>query len=170
MNASPEQVAATAAKRDETLAQYKNSDANISDFMIEKERVENYLEVIVITMFSRSAHFSPAWAACWKCKRRVTPRANDETKSSALLPSIGAHQSMTKAIRRPQITAGALVENGVSGHPGVARLLEHQSVGAMQRERAENSQRYQCNLHSQDAEGGVLPRAHREQKRSGDDS
>jgi hypothetical protein len=52
MNASPEQVAATAAKRDETLAQYKNSDANISDFMIEKERVENYLEVIVITMFA----------------------------------------------------------------------------------------------------------------------
>ncbi|HEY8248959.1 MAG TPA: hypothetical protein VIG38_17005 [Hyphomicrobium sp.] len=52
MNASPEQVAATAAKRDETLAQYKNSDANISDFMIAKERVENYLEVIVITMFA----------------------------------------------------------------------------------------------------------------------
>jgi hypothetical protein len=52
MNASPEQVAATAANRDETLAQYKNSDANISDFMIEKERVENYLEVIVITMFA----------------------------------------------------------------------------------------------------------------------
>jgi hypothetical protein len=52
MNAPAEQVAATEAKRDDTLAQYKNSDANISDYMIAKEGVENYLEAIVIALFA----------------------------------------------------------------------------------------------------------------------
>ena len=42
LNAPAEQVAATEAKRNDTLAQYKNSDANIADFMIAKEGVENY--------------------------------------------------------------------------------------------------------------------------------
>ncbi len=51
MNAPAEQIKATETKRDETLAAYKTSDANISDFMIEKERVENYLELIVIALF-----------------------------------------------------------------------------------------------------------------------
>ena len=32
--------------------QYKTSDANISDYMVEKERVEGYLEVIVIALFA----------------------------------------------------------------------------------------------------------------------
>jgi hypothetical protein len=52
MNAPAEQIKGTEAKRDKTLADYKNSDANISDFMIEKERVEGILEVIVIAMFA----------------------------------------------------------------------------------------------------------------------
>ena len=52
MNAPAEQVTATEAKRDDTLAQYKNSDANIADFMFAKEGVENYLEVIVIALFA----------------------------------------------------------------------------------------------------------------------
>lgn len=52
MNAPAEQIKATETKRDATLTQYKNSDADISDFMIEKERVENYLEVIVIALFA----------------------------------------------------------------------------------------------------------------------
>lgn len=51
MNAPAEQIKATESKRDDTLAAYKTSDANISDFMIEKERVENYLELIVIALF-----------------------------------------------------------------------------------------------------------------------
>jgi hypothetical protein len=51
MNAPTEQIKATETKRDDTLAAYKTSDANISDFMIEKERVENYLELIVIALF-----------------------------------------------------------------------------------------------------------------------
>jgi hypothetical protein len=52
LNAPAEQVTATEAKRDDTLAQYKNSDANIADFMIAKEGVENYLEGIVIALFA----------------------------------------------------------------------------------------------------------------------
>lgn len=52
MNAPADQVSATQAQRDRALEQYKTSDANISDFMIEKERVENYLEVIVIALFA----------------------------------------------------------------------------------------------------------------------
>jgi hypothetical protein len=52
MNAPAEQVTATEAKRDEKLAQYKNSDANISDYMIAKEGIENYLEIVVIVLFA----------------------------------------------------------------------------------------------------------------------
>jgi hypothetical protein len=52
MNAPAEQVTATEAKRDATLSAYKNSDANISDFMIAKEGVENYLETVVIVPFA----------------------------------------------------------------------------------------------------------------------
>jgi hypothetical protein len=52
LNAPAEHVTATEAKRDDTLAQYKNSDANIADFMIAKEGVENYLEGIVIALFA----------------------------------------------------------------------------------------------------------------------
>ena len=52
MNAPAEEITATEGKRDKTLADYKNSDANISDFMIEKERVEGLLEVIVIALFA----------------------------------------------------------------------------------------------------------------------
>ena len=52
MNAPAEQVRATEAQRDKVLAQYKTSDANISDYMIAKEGVEGYLEVIVIALFA----------------------------------------------------------------------------------------------------------------------
>ena len=52
MNAPAEQIKATETKRDETLAAYKTSDANISDFMIEKESVESYIEMIVIGLFA----------------------------------------------------------------------------------------------------------------------
>jgi len=52
LNAPPEQVAATERSRAETLAAYKNSDANISDYMIAKEGVESYLEIVVIALFA----------------------------------------------------------------------------------------------------------------------
>lgn len=52
LKAPAEQVTATEKSRDEALAAYKNSDANISDFMIAKEGVESYLEIIVIALFA----------------------------------------------------------------------------------------------------------------------
>jgi hypothetical protein len=52
LNAPAGEIAGTEARRDKTLADYKNSDANIADFMIEKERVEGILEVLVIALFA----------------------------------------------------------------------------------------------------------------------
>jgi hypothetical protein len=52
LSAPAESVVQAEEKRDKTLASYKTSDANISDFMIEKERVEGYLEIVVIALFA----------------------------------------------------------------------------------------------------------------------
>lgn len=52
MNAPPEQVKKAETRRDEILGQFKNADADIADFMFEKERVESYIEVIVIALFA----------------------------------------------------------------------------------------------------------------------
>lgn len=52
MNATPQAVKETEARRDVLLQQYRTSDANISDFMIEKENVESYLELVVIGLFA----------------------------------------------------------------------------------------------------------------------
>jgi hypothetical protein len=52
LNAPAEEITATEAKRDTLLGQYKTSDANISDFMIEKERVESSMELLVIGLFA----------------------------------------------------------------------------------------------------------------------
>ena len=52
LNAPAGEIAATEAKRQSLIGQYKTSDANISDFMIEKERVESYIEMIVIGLFA----------------------------------------------------------------------------------------------------------------------
>jgi hypothetical protein len=52
MNATPQAVKETEARRDALLQQYRTSDANISDFMIEKENVESYLELVVIGLFA----------------------------------------------------------------------------------------------------------------------
>ncbi|MDH4982659.1 hypothetical protein [Hyphomicrobium sp. D-2] len=51
MNAAPEVITATEARRDEIFAKYRNSDADISDYMLENERVEGYLEIVVIVLF-----------------------------------------------------------------------------------------------------------------------
>lgn len=45
-------VAGAEANREKSLDRFKTADANISDFMIEKERVEHYLEIIVIVLFA----------------------------------------------------------------------------------------------------------------------
>ena len=52
LNAPADEIAATQAKREALLGQYKTSDANISDFMIAKEHVELTIEVIVIALFA----------------------------------------------------------------------------------------------------------------------
>ena len=52
VNAPAERIKDAETRRDNTLAQYKTSDANISDYMIEKERIENVLEVVVIALFA----------------------------------------------------------------------------------------------------------------------
>jgi hypothetical protein len=52
LDAPAEELAATGASRAKVLGQYKTSDANISDFMIEKERVESHMEIIVIALFA----------------------------------------------------------------------------------------------------------------------
>ena len=51
LNAAPDVIAATEARRDDVFAKYRNSDADISDYMLEKEQVESYLEIIVIVLF-----------------------------------------------------------------------------------------------------------------------
>jgi hypothetical protein len=52
MNVPAAQVTATEAQREKVLAQYKTSDANISDLVLAKQDVESYLEVIVIVLFA----------------------------------------------------------------------------------------------------------------------
>ena len=52
LNAPAEEIAAAEAKGATLLGQYKNSDANIADFMFEKERVESIIEVIVMALFA----------------------------------------------------------------------------------------------------------------------
>jgi hypothetical protein len=52
LNAPAEQVTAAEAKRDVALDRFRNSDADISDFMIAKEDVEDYLQIAVIALFA----------------------------------------------------------------------------------------------------------------------
>lgn len=52
LNAPAAEITAVETKRDAALAQFRNSDADISDFMIAKEGVENYLQIIVIVLFA----------------------------------------------------------------------------------------------------------------------
>jgi hypothetical protein len=52
MKAPADQVAATEAERAKTLDKFTTADANIANYMIAKEQVENYLEVIVIILFA----------------------------------------------------------------------------------------------------------------------
>ncbi len=52
MNAPAEQIGAAEAQRAKVFAQYKNSDADIADVVLEKENVENYMEIAVIVLFA----------------------------------------------------------------------------------------------------------------------
>ena len=52
MNAPADEVKATEIRRDEILKQYKASDADIADFLLAKQDVEGYLELILISLFA----------------------------------------------------------------------------------------------------------------------
>lgn len=52
MNAPAEQVSATEAARAKMIARYRNSDADLAEVVMEKEKVEGYLEIVVIVLFA----------------------------------------------------------------------------------------------------------------------
>jgi hypothetical protein len=52
MNAPAEQISAAEAQRTKVLGQYKASDADIADVVLEKENIENYLEIVVVVLFA----------------------------------------------------------------------------------------------------------------------
>lgn len=51
-NASAEQIKDAESARDLALKKYRTADANISDYLIEKQTVEGYLQIIVIALFA----------------------------------------------------------------------------------------------------------------------
>jgi hypothetical protein len=51
LKAPQEQIEAAATERDAALKHYKTADANVSDFVIEKERVEEFMQLFVIGLF-----------------------------------------------------------------------------------------------------------------------
>ncbi len=52
MSAPAQQIEDATARRDTLISQFKNADANIADYMIDKERVEEYLGIIVMALFA----------------------------------------------------------------------------------------------------------------------
>jgi hypothetical protein len=52
LNASVDKIKDAEADREKTLGRFQTADANISDFMFEKERVEDYLQLIVLALFA----------------------------------------------------------------------------------------------------------------------
>ncbi len=51
-NAPEEKIKEAEAERDKNLDRYRTADANISDYMFEKEGVEDILQVIVLALFA----------------------------------------------------------------------------------------------------------------------
>ena len=52
MNAPQDQIAATETARDKSIEKFETADANIANYMLAKEQVESYLQVIVIILFA----------------------------------------------------------------------------------------------------------------------
>ncbi|MFT3730176.1 MAG: hypothetical protein QM780_01955 [Hyphomicrobium sp.] len=52
LNAPADKIKEAEAARDESLNRFKTADANISDFMIDKESVEDNLQYIVLALFA----------------------------------------------------------------------------------------------------------------------
>lgn len=52
LKADPGAIAAAKSDRDAAIAKYKTADANIADYLFEKERVESWLQMIVVALFA----------------------------------------------------------------------------------------------------------------------
>jgi hypothetical protein len=52
MNAPADTVKDTEAKRDAAISKFETADANIANYMLSKERVEGYLDIIVMALFA----------------------------------------------------------------------------------------------------------------------
>ncbi|MEQ1653155.1 MAG: hypothetical protein ABL897_11755 [Hyphomicrobium sp.] len=52
VNASAERIKDAERARDTVLKKYQTADANIADYLIEKQTVEGYLQIIVIALFA----------------------------------------------------------------------------------------------------------------------
>jgi hypothetical protein len=52
MNAPAEQIRVAEPQRDKVVAHYRSSDGDIADVVMEKEKVEGYLEIVVIVLFA----------------------------------------------------------------------------------------------------------------------
>ena len=52
MNAPQHQIAVTEAAPDKSIEKFETADANIANYMLAKEQVESYLQVIVIILFA----------------------------------------------------------------------------------------------------------------------
>lgn len=52
VNASTESIASAEKEREAVIEKYKTADANIADYLQEKEQVENYLQIVVIGLFA----------------------------------------------------------------------------------------------------------------------
>jgi hypothetical protein len=52
LKAPAEQIASAEKDREATLQQYKTADANISDFLFEKQRIEELIQWIVVGLFA----------------------------------------------------------------------------------------------------------------------
>jgi len=51
-NAAAEKIKDAELERDKSLDRYRTADANISDYMIEKESVEDNLQMVVMALFA----------------------------------------------------------------------------------------------------------------------
>jgi len=51
LNASPEQIAETEQRRDKAIDKFETADANVANYVMDKESVENYLQIIVLILF-----------------------------------------------------------------------------------------------------------------------
>lgn len=52
LKAPDDEIKAAEAERDAAIEKYKTADANISDYLIDKEWVENMLQIVVVALFA----------------------------------------------------------------------------------------------------------------------